>query len=441
MIALGDTVICRLQDEKSTTILKVSAGEQKVCKTYISMRNVVGTPYGSVFHVAGKDLELASLQPMGREEEKEEGAGGAAGGGRLSKDNRGLNDTNTSQKLKDADIREMRKKGCSGEEIIKTLIANSDTWNTKTEYSQEKWLTKKRRKYSMKLRIARCTPASVCEVYHSKSIDKISHLRPDSLSRILSQSSIYPGCRVLVVDSLIGLIVGSVAYRLRGMGEIFAVYHGQQPHFELVNTFNLDEASTKIIQPVPSNELAQAGDDVRRLGFANILRAEIAPVAGPTLPTVSAIPTEPLATMEAGDLDVEEPTPQPGHGEERKTRSYNKSGRHPHDLRRIRQHLREGFDSLIVATKFYPLPILKEVISLLLPSSPFVLFFEFMEPLVECYLYLQENALAVRLSLSDTWTREFQTLPNRVHPAMFMSVSSGYLLTGIYVGTVGPTAI
>lgn len=430
MIAFGDSVICRLQDEKSTTILKVSAGDQKVCKTYISMKNVIGTPYGSVFHVAGKDLELASLQPVGREGEQKDDEEGAEGGS-LRKDNRGLNDTNTSQKLKDADIREMRKQGCSGEEIIKTLIANSDTWNTKTEYSQEKWLTKKRRKYSMKLRIARCTPATVCEVYHSKSIDKISHLRPDSLSRILSQSSIYPGCRVLVVDSLVGLIVGSVAYRLRGMGEIFAVYHGQQPHFELVNTFNLDEASTKIIQPVPSNELAAAGHDVRRLGFANLVGVESATVETPALPAG----TMPCATT-VSELGIEEPAPQQAQGEDRK-RSYNKSGRHPHDLRRIRQHLREGFDSLILATKFYPLPILKEVISLLLPSSPFVLYFEFMEPLVECYLYLLENALAVRLSLSDTWTREFQTLPNRVHPAMFMSVSSGYLLTGIYVGTVG----
>ena len=81
-----------------------------------------------------------------------------------------------------------------------------------------------------------------------------------------------------------------------------------------------------------------------------------------------------------------------------------------------------------------------------------------MEPLVECYLYLQQTAVALRIVLADTWCgacihisvaliiylvlrcwlrlREFQTLPGRVRPDMFISTSGGYLLSGIYVGTV-----
>jgi hypothetical protein len=90
--------------------------------------------------------------------------------------------------------------------------------------------------------------------------------------------------------------------------------------------------------------------------------------------------------------------------------------------------------SLIIAVKFQPLPILQQCLNLLYPSSHFVVFSEFMEPLIECYLYLYENSLAVRLVLSDTWMREFQTLPGRVHPEMFMSTSGGFLLTGVYVG-------
>lgn len=435
MIEEGDTVICRMQDEKATTMLKAS-GEQKVFKTYISMKNLVGAAYGSVFNIIGNDLELASLGSS-LTSSSNGGATDVLSATEIGadKDNRGFNDTNTSQKLKDADIKQLRKSGYSGEDIIKTLIANSDTWNTKTEFSQEKWLKKKQRKYMRKMRIVKCTPATVCEVYHSKSREKICHLRPDSLSQILSRSSIYPGCRVLVVDSVIGLVVGSVAYRLRGLGQIHAVYNGQQPHFELVNSFNLDECSTKIIQPVPSNELASAGHDVRKFGFIDV-------VAVPD-DCVGAEPAETVATETASTLSAETSAVEIGRegiGREgirdRKTRSYNKSGRHPNELKLIRSQLREGFDSLIIASKFYPLPVLKEVISLLLPSSPFVIYFEFVEPLVECYLYLQENYLALRLILSDTWSREFQTLPNRVHPQMFMSTSSGYLLSGIYIGVV-----
>ena len=71
---------------------------------------------------------------------------------------------------------------------------------------------------------------------------------------------------------------------------------------------------------------------------------------------------------------------------------------------------------------------------LLAPSSPFVIFHEFLEPLVDCYEYLQTQELALRLQLSDFWLREFQTLPGRMRPEMFMTTSGGYILSGIYVG-------
>lgn len=80
------------------------------------------------------------------------------------------------------------------------------------------------------------------------------------------------------------------------------------------------------------------------------------------------------------------------------------------------------------------MPILKQALYLLAPSSPFVVFHEFLEPLVDCYNYLQENELALRLNLSDFWLREFQTLPGRMRPEMYMSTSGGYILSGIYVG-------
>jgi hypothetical protein len=37
--------------------------------------------------------------------------------------------------------------------------------------------------------------------------------------------------------------------------------------------------------------------------------------------------------------------------------------------------------------------------------------------------------------------REFQTLPGRVRPDMFMSTSGGYILSGIYVGMVASSKV
>ena len=88
---------------------------------------------------------------------------------------------------------------------------------------------------------------------------------------------------------------------------------------------------------------------------------------------------------------------------------------------------------MIIAAKYDLLAIVKVAMYLLFPSSPFVIFCEFMEPLVECYDYLHDNGLAIRMQLCDTWKREFQTLPGRFHPEMRMPTSGGYLLSGIYI--------
>lgn len=109
-------------------------------------------------------------------------------------------------------------------------------------------------------------------VSHVHSV--ISNMRWDSLAQILSHGNVYAGARVLVFESVVGLVVGSAAYRMRGMplctfhklarrphqlidnrdttghGRIVALYGGQQPHLELVERLNLDDASTNIIEVV-----------------------------------------------------------------------------------------------------------------------------------------------------------------------------------------------
>lgn len=110
----------------------------------------------------------------------------------MTGDNRSFTDTNTAQKLTDADIHQLRDSGASAKEIITSLITNSETWNNKTEFSQEKWLMRKQKKlvlpfllslfashlhsllrYTLKIRIIKATPSSICDVYYRKSNQKI----------------------------------------------------------------------------------------------------------------------------------------------------------------------------------------------------------------------------------------------------------------------------
>jgi tRNA (adenine-N(1)-)-methyltransferase non-catalytic subunit len=88
-------------------------------------------------------------------------------------DNRSYTDTNSAQKLSVDELVELRDKGASGKEIIQKLVENSKTWDSKTEFSKQKYLKKKQQKYMPRVRFLKCTPANLCMTYRSKSPAKI----------------------------------------------------------------------------------------------------------------------------------------------------------------------------------------------------------------------------------------------------------------------------
>ena len=423
MIREGDTVIIRMHDDESSHMLMVK-GTQKLFKRKVDVVGLVGAPYGSIFEVGTnnvtrvKDGTILELDDVADTEIAASGSEGMSSNPNEKKnvvvkgDNSNYNDTNTAQKLTVDEIKKLKAQGASGSAIIQSLIANSDTWNAKTEFAQEKWLKRKAKRYIKLMRVMETTPTTLCEVYHTKSRDKICGLRHDSLAHILSHSGVWAGSRVLLVETCVGLLVGSFAYRMQGAGAIMAMYTGLQPHFELVDALNLSDDATSIIQPFSSKEMSTAVSDVLKDGFMKT--------------------TEEPAYVKPAFLEAnpeKESTWVPG-------RSHNSTGRKPQDVAKVRWQLRLGMNSLVMACRYNIIPILKKALHLLVPSSPIVLYCEFVEPLNEAYLFLNHNDLALRMIVSDTWMREFQTLPGRVHPQMYMTTSSGYILTGVYAGGI-----
>ena len=209
-------------------------------------------------------------------------------------------------------------------------------------------------------------------MYSAKNKEKICSMRPDTLAQVMSQSGIYSGCKVLVFESLVGLIVGAAAYRLRGNGRILAIYGAQQPHLELVSALNLDDKSVEIIQPIPSVELGPAARDVRYNG----LQVETQEAVSVALPSASSSKREVLsgddedgdvsgnrmeedfegiagelmasASTAASDVGGEDAKQQQQQSEERgkatASKPYQASGRQPEDLKLARSALRSGAD-------------------------------------------------------------------------------------------------
>lgn len=132
-------------DEKrifcTATESKVRLGKGKP----VSIKPIIGAPYGSTF---GYDPELGSLKmivPKGRGDEDDDTSINAEASGT---DNRNLRDLNTSQGLSHLEIEKLKEEGASADDLVKKLVENSATFSGKTVFAKEKYIRRKKKKYA-----------------------------------------------------------------------------------------------------------------------------------------------------------------------------------------------------------------------------------------------------------------------------------------------------
>lgn len=430
MIEENETLAFHVSDGKWFFEDAVSDRKIRMGKSFYSLKPIIGEPYGSIFEIKGKSLVKVK-------------AGGrlfpdpvAAETGDVdepSTDNRDYYDTNSAQQLSDQSIADLRNGGASGQEIIQELVANSSTWQAKTEFSKQKYLKKKQQKYMPRVQILPISAETLCQIYVMKKPAKILSLRYDSLGQILTYGNVYAGAQVLVIDTCMGLVIGAIAERLGGFGRVLGGYEGKQPSVDALRRFNfgtinsfvltfraltlIDDATTKSIVPFPFSYLDQLKEAEESL---------IAKVVEPTAEEREALEKEIADRMKQFT---------PEQIEAHKQRKLEQQKRR--DMRatptETRNWLRAPSDSLILACEYDPKDTFFKFFPLLGSSKPFVVYYEYLQPLAELFNILQSQGLAINLQLSETWTREYQVLPKRTHPEMIMTSSTGFILTGIKV--------
>jgi hypothetical protein len=265
MIRENDTVIVRSVDEINPAYYILQAAiDQKLGKTKISLLDVVGDPYTSCYELNRRKfqrivdvqstVDLEGTDSMGdaegevpTETTNETNITNSKKQKVIKGNNSGYVDNNTAQKLKDIDIQQFKEQGLSASEIIKSLIDNSETFALKSDFAQEKWIKRKEKKYLKKYQIFPANPLTLCESSYRKNHDKVSNLRYESFAQLLSQAGIHAGCHVLVLESMVGMVIGACAYRMAGEGRILTLYGGQQPHLNMAKFYNLDNKALSII--------------------------------------------------------------------------------------------------------------------------------------------------------------------------------------------------
>ncbi|XP_075719165.1 tRNA (adenine(58)-N(1))-methyltransferase non-catalytic subunit TRM6 [Rhinoderma darwinii] len=447
LISEGDYVVLKREDVfKAVQVQR----RKKVIfeKQWIYLDNTIGKNYGTIFEITGGGNLQPKSNVVASAEPKEAGA-----------DNRNIVDDGKSQKLTRDDIEALKEKGIKGQDIVQQLIENSTTFRDKTEFAQEKYIKKKKKKYDAHITILRPSTRILAIMYYAREPGKICQLRYDTLAQMLTLGNIHAGSKVMVMETCAGLVLGSVMERMGGYGSVIQMYPGGGPVRAATDCFGFPKSFYETLYEFPlskleglisgsknySNQLIPVEEDTDKTDeessrSANEKQEATRDVVGDQLAEESE------ENMETSKPENEERGKSCGgisenhkgdQSLEKKQLAIEKKRKQDERRKRESEAAKllqdRNADGLIIASRFHPTPLLLTLIEFVAPSRPFVVYCQYKEPLLECYTKLREKGGVINLKLSETWLRNYQVLPDRSHPKLVMSSGGGYILHGITV--------
>lgn len=299
-------------------------------------------------------------------------------------------------------------------EIIETIVANSKTFNQKTEFSQEKYLKKKEKKYFEYIQIRKPTIRMLAHIYYRQDHEKILGMRMDSLSQIISYAGVNSSGKYLLYDAgSCGLVTAAFLNSMGPLGDskLVVMHPGNFAQKQAVFALNLDEKHmSKCIS----------------VNIYSVLRQFY------------------QGTAECSDNEIEEPseTKKIKLDDESETNGNHKKGKQNNRRQKWKDEneeaieiLREKVDGVTIVSKEDPFPIIKELLPFLHTGRPIVIFHHCKELLMECFQSMKRLNCAVNLRLFSSFMRNIQVLPRRTHPYVQIQGSSGFILAGYAVNT------
>ncbi|XP_065257592.1 tRNA (adenine(58)-N(1))-methyltransferase non-catalytic subunit TRM6 [Emys orbicularis] len=442
-ICEGDCAVLK-RDEVFKAVLVLRRRKVIFEKQWFYLDNAIGHIYGTTFEVSGG----GSLQPKKKMEEtttetKEAGT-----------DNRNIVDDGKSQKLTHDDIKALKDKGIKGQEIVQQLIENSTTFRGKTEFAQDKYIKKKKKKYEAVITIVKPSTRILSTMYYAREPGKINHLRYDTLAQMLTLGNIRAGNKMIVMETCAGLVLGAIMERMGGYGSVIQMYPGGGPVRAATSCFGFPESffntlyefplskvdslvsGTFSSETLPSEPEYNVPVEEESNGSLDEKQTLIqgAEEESSTEAVMESNETEEQETMDLAAEDTEyKESKEKGNKENIREKQRKQQERRRKLVETAALLEEKNADGLIVASRFHPTPLLLSLLEFVAPSRPFVVYCQYKEPLLECYTKLREKGGVINLKLSETWLRNYQVLPDRSHPKLMMSGGGGYLLSGITV--------
>lgn len=403
LIKCGDYVIVQRQDYTKLTKLK-KHGTIKLGKDEVELDNVQNERYYETFKMVLKpnskrvyELEVAQ-QIMVKNQVNLEQSG---------LDNRDIIDDGLSQTLTKEQIEEFRDQALSSSSIVEKLIENSKTFNAKTEYSQEKYLKKKEKKYFEFIQIRKPSVRLLAQTFYRLDPSKTLGMRIDDLSQILMYSNIQADGNYLLYDSgTSGLLTAAIVNALGAntKGRLIHSHPGnecqknafvamQYPKEQEERCINVNLYS--VLRCFYQNKESFIDDDKNEVCDLS----NTPPTKKRKIDEVDGALTQP-AKKQCWQVENEKAC----------------------------KILQDKVDGIVIVSKEHPVSIVEELVEFLKGGRPLVVFSLLKEPLQDLYYHLKKRTDFIAINLSNNFVRNYQILPERTHPEISMN-SGGYILS------------
>lgn len=309
----------------------------------------------------------------------------------------------------------MKETTRDSKEIIESLVANSKTFNTKTEFSQEKYLKKKEKKYSEYIQIRKPTLRLLAHIYYRQDPEKVMGMRIDSLSQLISYAGVNSSGNYLLYDAgSCGLVTASFLNSMgpNGDAKVVLMHPGNFSQKQAMFALNLSSSHMKKCIGVNIYSVLRQFYQV----------PEENDEEGDNEPSLKKQKLE-------NDESVNDKSKKENISKLNKRKKWQEENQEAIDI------LKQKFDSLTIVAKEDPLPILKELLPFVHSGRPIVIFHWCKEILMECYKSMKQLDAIVNLRLFSNFMRSMQVLPKRTHPFVKIQGCSGYLLVGYVVNS------
>ncbi|KAJ2946741.1 hypothetical protein O0L34_g12801 [Tuta absoluta] len=451
VIKVGDYIVIQKQSYKKLHKFNKPNSSVSLGRDNVNLSGIEGNPYFSLFRIVPKNkrgkefgLELTEEAVQLKDEIDIKVSG---------IDNRNIIDDGRSQKLSAAEIAEIASEATKASDIVETLISNSSTFHNKTEFSQEKYLKKKEKKYFEYVEILKPNLRLISEIMYKLDPGKIQYIRKDTLSQIMTLSNVYCEGNHLLYDSgsngllpaaLLSIIGAKTEAKLVHMhpgnmsqkqallamnfpeeqyGRCISVniYSALRQYYQGCDT-HVTATDTNDNESNPLKRKAEDDDD----GISKVPKLE-------SLESIEKLSHNKSNGSETTEIPQKEPDTEVSKTENDNKLSEPKKPKWHFDNIAASEILTEKVDSLVIACKEDPLNIFMELMQFVKPGRPFVVYNTVAEPLQHLYLELKMLPQVIALKLTGNWMRNYQVLPERTHPEVMMNNQSGFLLTGYIV--------